>query len=144
MQVLLPSRSFRILVVDDCLDTTESLRILLEVRGHQVDTACDGPTGLEVALRFHPEVVLLDIGLPRVDGYQVARRLRQVPGMEDILLIAMTGFGQDEDHLRARAAGFDHHLLKPFDLALLERLLDAHGTRRLAASSSCTLGKNAS
>src|SRR3954447_312718 len=92
MQVLLPSRSFRILVVDDCLDTTESLRILLEVRGHQVDTACDGPTGLEVALRFHPEVVLLDIGLPRVDGYQVARRLRQVPGMEDILLIAMTGF----------------------------------------------------
>ncbi len=116
-------RPLRVLVVDDLPDMRDSLRVLLQVWGHQVEEAGDGPTALSRARVFGPDVVLLDIGLPRLDGYEVARRLRQLPGLEKVLLVAVTGHGRREDEAAARAAGFDHHLLKPFEPEKLARLL---------------------
>jgi two-component system CheB/CheR fusion protein len=113
----------RILVVDDNVDTAESMALLLRLRGHEVDVAYDGLAALETAGSFHPEVVLLDIGLPGLDGYQVARRLRQGRRTAGALLVALTGYGQEEDQHRAREAGFNHHLTKPVDLPVLYELL---------------------
>ncbi|HEX9671214.1 MAG TPA: chemotaxis protein CheB [Thermoanaerobaculia bacterium] len=103
----------RILVVDDSVDAAESLAILLRLQGHDVREAYDGLTALAAAAKFHPEVVLLDIGLPGLDGYEVARRLRRRRRMAKALLVALTGYGQEEDRHRALEAGFDHHLIKP-------------------------------
>jgi two-component system CheB/CheR fusion protein len=116
-----PSR--RVLVVDDDRDAADSLALLLGVRGHQVQTAHDGVAALEAARAFGPEVVLLDIGLPRLDGYQVARLLRQEPQTQGALLVALTGYGQEQDRRRSLAAGFDIHLVKPFDPDELEEIL---------------------
>jgi two-component system CheB/CheR fusion protein len=125
----------RILVVDDNLHSAESLAVLVKLWGHEARVAHDGPEAIEVALEFRPHVMLLDIGLPRLDGYKVARRLRQEPGLDDLLLIAMTGYGQDEDRRRSREAGFDHHLVKPVDLTRLEAMLAGTGlaARRVAS-----------
>jgi CheY-like chemotaxis protein len=112
----LPPR--RILVVDDNVDAAESLAVLLRIQGHDVRTAIDGPAALHVAEAFRPEVVLLDIGLPKMDDYEVARRLREQAGMGNTLLVALTGYGQ-EDRRRAEEAGFDAHLVKPADPAAL-------------------------
>jgi PAS domain S-box-containing protein len=106
-----PSR--RVLVIDDNVDAAESLALLLRVSGHEVRTAHDGPAGLEAALAFRPEVVLLDIGLPGMNGYEVARRLRAAAELREVLLVALTGYGQEEDRRRSREAGFDRHLVKP-------------------------------
>ena len=106
--------SVRVLVVDDCPDTAESLRLLLSLKGHAVVAAHDGAEALAVARAFRPEVVLLDIALPGMDGYQVARRLRQEPGLEDVTLVAATGLVLDRDGRQVREAGFDRHLVKPF------------------------------
>ncbi len=111
----------RILVVDDNADAREALGLLLEDEGHDVQIAGDGPGALESAATFSPEVVLLDIGLPGMDGYEVARALRSVPGCERALIIAVSGYGQAEDRERSRIAGFDQHLLKP---VAPERLLE--------------------
>jgi signal transduction histidine kinase/ActR/RegA family two-component response regulator len=111
-----------ILIVEDGEDNRESLQLLLEEEGHQVATAVDGPQGVERALSLHPDVALVDIGLPRLDGYEVARRIRAAMG-SDIYLIALTGYGQPEDRARAVAAGFDVHLTKPVDVDTLDRLL---------------------
>ena len=111
------------LVVDDCPDTRATLRILLHLWGLEAREAGDGQAVLGLATTFLPDVVLLDIGLPGLDGYEVARRLRQLPGLARVLLIATTGYGTDQDLAACRAAGFDQHLLKPFDPAALERLL---------------------
>lgn len=105
--------SRRILLVDDNADSVEPLERILGLMGHEVRSALDGETALDAAARFLPELVVLDIGLPGMDGYEVARRMRALPGLEDALLVALTGYGQQEDRERARAAGFDHHLLKP-------------------------------
>jgi two-component system, chemotaxis family, CheB/CheR fusion protein len=113
----------RVLVVDDNVDTAESLALLLRLKGHEVEVAYDGPTALDAATAFHPEVVLLDIGLPGLDGYQVARRLRRRGRSPGVLLVAMTGYGQEEDQRRAREAGFDHHLVKPVDPQAIYDLL---------------------
>jgi CheY-like chemotaxis protein len=113
----------RVLVVDDNLDAAEGLAMLLQLKGHEVATAYDGDGALESARSFSPEVVLLDIGLPRQDGFEVARRLREEFPERGMLLVALTGYGQERDRLRAREAGFDHHLLKPVRLELLEQLL---------------------
>jgi two-component system, chemotaxis family, CheB/CheR fusion protein len=113
----------RVLVVDDNVDSAESLALLLRLRGHEVGVAYDGPAALETAGAFHPEVVLLDIGLPGLDGYQVAGRLRRRRRTAGALLVALTGYGQEEDQQRAREAGFDHHLTKPVDLPVLYELL---------------------
>jgi signal transduction histidine kinase/ActR/RegA family two-component response regulator len=121
--------AFRILIVDDNEDSAESLAVLMELAGHEVRTAFEGLSALEEARTFRPGVVLLDIGLPNLDGYEVARRLCQEPGRDRMLLLAMTGYSQEEDRRRSREAGFDHHLVKPVDLDKLRGLLDSwcHG-----------------
>jgi signal transduction histidine kinase/CheY-like chemotaxis protein len=114
-----------ILIVEDGADNRESLQELLEGLGHRVDTAVDGEHGVEQALAGRPEVALVDIGLPRLDGYEVARRIRGAMGSK-IFLIALTGYGQPDDRARAAAAGFDVHITKPLDFRTLERLIASH------------------
>jgi len=116
-------RGARILVVDDHADTVESLAMLLKIHGHEVQTARDGSEAIAVALRWRPEFVLLDLGLPDLDGYQVALRLRQEASCQGNVIIAVTGYGLPEDHQRSREAGIDHHLLKPVDPGVLLSLL---------------------
>ena len=118
-----PTASRRVLVVDDNPDAAESLALLLRVEGHEVRTAHDGPAALKAATEFQPEVIFLDIGLPRVSGYEVARQLREQLGLKKVLLVAVTGYGQEEDRRRSREAGFDAHLTKPADPAALHELL---------------------
>jgi two-component system, OmpR family, response regulator len=113
----------RVLLVDDSVDAAEALSMLLETLGHEVRTLHDGTSALAIVDEFRPEVVILDIGLPGMDGFALARELRKLPSTRDALLIALTGFGGDEDRLRARAAGFDHHLVKPVSFADLEDLI---------------------
>jgi len=114
----------RVLVVDDNVDTAESLALLLRLKGHEVETAHDGPAAVKMATSFQPNVVLLDIGLPGLDGYQVASRLRRRRRTAKSLLVALTGYGQEEDQRRAREAGFDHHLTKPVDPQAIYDLLE--------------------
>jgi CheY-like chemotaxis protein len=114
---------YRILVVDDNRDSADSLAIVLRGEGHEVVTAYDGPSALEEARTSQPQAVLLDIGLPGLDGYEVARRLRQDRDLQHVLLVAMTGYGKSEDRERSRQAGFDAHLVKPVDLDELKSLL---------------------
>jgi CheY-like chemotaxis protein len=118
-----PGPVHRILVVDDNLDAARSLAMLLKAAGHQVHTAHTGPTALETASTYRPAVVLLDIGLPEMNGYEVARRIREQPWGRDIVLIAVTGWGQPMDRQQAMEAGFNHHLTKPVELATLTDLL---------------------
>jgi len=113
----------RALVADDNEDTAETFAVLLGLHGHEAVVAHDGETALEVAERFRPQVVLLDIGMPRVNGYDVARRIREKPWGKDILLIATTGWSQPEDRQRTREAGFDVHLVKPVEPDALMTLL---------------------
>ncbi|HET9227227.1 MAG TPA: CheR family methyltransferase, partial [Thermoanaerobaculia bacterium] len=118
-------RSRRCLIIEDNTDAAESMGLLLELSGHEVRIAGDGLEGLETARSFRPDVVLCDIGLPNgVDGYEVARRMRQDPDLRAATLVALTGYGQVEDQRRAREAGFDVHLTKPADPERLKRLLD--------------------
>jgi CheY-like chemotaxis protein len=105
----------RILVVDDNTDAAESLKMLLSVFGHDVEIAHDGAAALEAARAHAPEVVFLDIGLPGMDGYEVARRLRSDAGLAGAKLIALSGYGTEADQQRSRAAGFNRHLVKPVD-----------------------------
>ncbi len=117
------TESAKVLVVDDNLDAAESMKILLECWGHSVAIAHDGIAALAAAAEHHPRFVLLDIGLPGMDGYEVARRLREQSGAQMPHLIAVTGYGRAEDRERTRAAGFDRHLVKPLDLDQLRELL---------------------
>jgi PAS domain S-box-containing protein len=119
----------RILVVEDNHDAAETLRILLELFGHEVEVAHSGPEGVEASRRRQPDVVLCDIGLPGLDGYGVARAVRQDPATAGARLIAITGYGSDEDRRRSREAGFDLHLTKPVDPADLQPLLTRPGPR---------------
>ena len=113
----------RVLVVDDNADAAESLGMLLEVRGNAVRIAYDGLEALEAADAFDPDIVLLDIGMPKMSGYEVARRLRAERG-DSVLIVAITGWGQEEDRRRAREAGFDHHFTKPVDYEALIELIE--------------------
>jgi len=113
----------RVLVVDDNADAVESLAMLVRLWDHEVRTAPDGETALALATTFMPDVVILDLGLPRTDGYEVARLLRARPDFQRVRLVAATGYGQAQDRERTRAAGFDLHLVKPLDPDRLERLL---------------------
>jgi CheY-like chemotaxis protein len=103
----------RVLVTDDNVDGAETLAIVLRGAGHDVRVTHSGPTTLEIAQRFQPHVVFLDVGMPGMDGYETARRLRGIDGLENALLVALTGFGQESDRRRAREAGFDEFLVKP-------------------------------
>ena len=119
-----PAVPRRILVVDDNVDVVETTTMLLSLSGHAVHSAKDGLQALQAAAQFRPEVVLLDIGLPLMDGYEVARRLRQMPEMAGALLVALTGYGQQGDRQRGKEAGFDAHMLKPVDPHALARVID--------------------
>lgn len=118
----------RILVVDDNRDSASTLAMLLRLSGNETRTANDGLEAIELADQFRPELVLLDIGLPRLSGYEVAQRIRQQPWGQNIVLIALTGWGQEDDRRKSKAAGFDAHLVKPLDQAALAKLLN-HTTR---------------
>ncbi len=120
-----PAASRRVLVVDDNLDSLESMEILLQIWGHEVRTAHDGPAALAVAAGYWPDAVLLDIGLPGMSGYEVAQRLRQLPTCARTVLVAVTGYGQESDRERTRQAGFDRHLVKPVEPAHLQEILAA-------------------
>lgn len=118
-----PSHALRILVVDDNDDAAESMAILLRMSGHEVWTAHCGPTGLQSAQDHKPEVILMDLGLPGLDGFQVARRLREHPDFTRTIIIAVSGFGQKEDRERAIEAGFDYHLAKPVDPQIVQDVM---------------------
>ena len=118
-----PAPSRRILIVDDNEDSAESMAMLLQLGGHDTRTAPDGPRALEIAQEYGPDLVLLDLGLPGMSGFEVADHLRSLPGFEKVVLVAMTGYGQDEDRRRTKAAGFAHHLVKPVDPATLDKLV---------------------
>jgi CheY-like chemotaxis protein len=113
----------RILVVDDHVDAAETLAELLELLGHETRVAFDARSALEIVRTFHPDVALLDIGLPVMDGCELARRLRQLPALEKTRLIALTGYGRPSDRAVSAAAGFDAHLLKPIEISQLEALI---------------------
>lgn len=115
----------RILIVDDSLDSAESLTVLLDRAGNETRTAYDGVEALEAASSFRPDVILLDIGLPELNGYDVARKIREQPWGKDIVLVALTGWGQEGDRLRSQEAGINHHFTKPVDPAALKELLAA-------------------
>jgi CheY-like chemotaxis protein len=130
--------SRRVLIVDDNEDAAESLAMLIEVLGGQARIALNGLAGLQAVAEFRPDLVLLDIGMPGIDGYETCRRIRLEPFGRDVLVVALTGWGQEQDKRRALDAGFDAHLTKPADPAVLERILSAPvstGPRNLRSAS---------
>jgi PAS domain S-box-containing protein len=122
-ETLLVPAPRRILVVDDNRDAADSLGMLLRMIGNEVHTAYDGLEAVGAAATFQPDVIVLDIGLPKLNGYEAARQIRAQPGGADRVLIALTGWGQEEDRLRSKEAGFDHHITKPVELSTLKKLL---------------------
>ena len=113
----------RVLIVDDNRDQAATMAALLRTSGHDVRAVYDGCTAVRIAAEFRPHVVLLDIGLPRMSGYEVASLLRSSAKLKSMTLVACTGYGQDEDRRRVEEAGFDHHLVKPVDPAILEQII---------------------
>jgi two-component system CheB/CheR fusion protein len=120
---VLPRR--RVLVVDDNADAAESLALLLRLEGQDVRVAGDGPAALQAAAAQRPDVVFLDLGMPGMDGYEVCARFRREPDLAGVTLVALTGWGQDEDRRRSHAAGFDRHLVKPVGVEALREVLGA-------------------
>jgi CheY-like chemotaxis protein len=112
-----------VLIVDDNVDSADSLAMVLTFDGHQTERVYTARAALERAKAFHPDVVLLDIGLPEMDGYEIARRIRKVPELAGVRLVALTGYGQPEDRLRTQSAGFDDHLVKPVEFPALTRAI---------------------
>lgn len=119
----LPGHGCRVLVVDDNVDLAGSLVMPLKMSGHAARMLHDGQSALEAALIERPDAVLLDIGLPGLDGFEVARRIRQQPALKAVLLIALTGYGRATDRQRSQEAGFDHHLVKPADFDEVQKIL---------------------
>ena len=119
----LTATNHRILVVDDNRDAAASLALLLKISGNETQTAYDGLEAIDVAASFRPDVVLLDIGLPKLSGYEVCRRIRQQAWGKDMVLVALTGWAQEDDRRQSKAAGFDHHMVKPVDFTILMNLL---------------------
>ena len=108
-----PARPLRVLVADDNVDAAHTLSALIELGGHEVRVVHDGVEAVDCAAGFRPELVFLDIGMPRMDGYQAARAIRALPALQAVPLVALTGWGAQDDRRRSREAGFDEHLLKP-------------------------------
>jgi CheY-like chemotaxis protein len=117
------SSAYRVLVVDDNEDSADSLSMLLDLMGHDTRTAYDGLSAVETATAFRPHVILLDIGLPKLNGYDACRRIREQQWDETVVIIALTGWGNDEDKCRSKEAGFNFHMVKPVDPAALEKLM---------------------
>ena len=111
------------LVVDDNEDGANSLAMLIEMSGHEIRIAHDGPEALDAARQFKPEVVFLDIGLPTMDGYEVARRMREQPSLAGAILVALTGWGSEDHKRQSKEAGFDFHLTKPVEVTAIEEIL---------------------
>jgi signal transduction histidine kinase/CheY-like chemotaxis protein len=128
-----PVSGHRLLVVDDNQDAAISLAMLLRLQGHDVAVAHDGPTALDVAMKLKPDLIFLDIGMPGMDGYEVARRVRQTSGIESTVLAALTGWGQQDDRRRTAEAGFNHHLVKPPEAKMIEKLLTDLDNRQNSA-----------
>ena len=126
----------RVLIVEDNKDAGEMYRILIELYGHEVLVAENGARGLEMLKVARPDIALVDIGLPGMDGYEIARRFRAEPDSDRVYLVALTGYGQPEDVKRAREAGFDTHLLKPVDPDALAKVLGSAPTRGTPAPGS--------
>jgi PAS domain S-box-containing protein len=122
--------SCRVLIVDDDEDTAESLAMLLQATGHDVRVAHDGPAALAAALAYRPEVMLLDIGLPMLNGFEVAERIRKLPEIQNTVLVAVTGYGQERDREKTRDVGFDYHLVKPAAFVDVQRILATVAERR--------------
>ena len=118
-------RPARVLIVDDNVDLARGMARILEIHGHHVQIAHDGPAGLDNAKAWRPEFVLLDIGLPGMDGYQIAALLRHDPNTKNAVIIAISGYGQEEDRDRSKQAGFDHHLVKPISSSDLIKVIDS-------------------
>jgi CheY-like chemotaxis protein len=118
-----PPHVSRVLIVDDNEDAADMLAHVLTSRGHETRVAHDGVEALRACADFTPHAAFLDLGLPVMDGYELASRLRELPGLQDIRLIAVTGYGQESDRRRTHAAGFKHHLVKPVDISAIEALL---------------------
>jgi CheY-like chemotaxis protein len=118
-----PSASRRILVVDDNKDSAVTLAMILKIMGHDARSAHDGFEAIEIAESFRPEVMFLDIGMPKMNGYETCRRIRQQPWGSSIVIIALTGWGQAEDYRRSKDAGFNHHLVKPVKPPVLRQVL---------------------
>ena len=114
----------RVLVIEDCPDTATTMAMLLRLWGHDVQVAADGPDGLAIARSYQPDIVLLDIGLPHMDGYQVACRLREQVGLHHAVLVSVSGYAEERDRRRSWEAGCDSHLIKPVEPAMLRRLLN--------------------
>jgi CheY-like chemotaxis protein len=110
---------FRVLLIDDNDDANESMAALLELVGYDVRTAVNGATALTLTAQFEPQLILSDIGLPDMNGYELAPALRQITGLRKVILVAATGYGNANDKQRSQVAGFDHHLVKPFDADML-------------------------
>jgi CheY-like chemotaxis protein len=119
----------RILVVDDCRDTVDTVAMLLRMWGHDVRSATSGPAALAIVADYAPDVVLLDIGLPGMDGYQVARRLREEVGLRHALLVSVSGYADPKDRQQSHLAGCDHHLIKPVEPESLRLLLASWAAR---------------
>jgi CheY-like chemotaxis protein len=119
--ISVPTR--RILIVDDNRDAAESLAMMLSADGHETHAVFSSQDALNEAITFLPDMILLDIGLPEMDGYEVARRLRHLPSLDQLRIVALTGYGQASDIARAKAAGFDGHLVKPIDFDALARAI---------------------
>jgi len=128
-----PQETRRVLVVDDNVDSADSLAILLRMVGYEVEIAYDGPETLDTGRSFRPDVILLDIGLPGMDGYEVVRELKKMPEMEGCILVAVTGYAREDDRQRARDAGFHFHLTKPINHESLKSLLANRSEFRAAA-----------
>ena len=120
----------RVLLVDDNDDARELLAGLLELQGYRIEAAGEAVGALEIAVRFQPQVVVLDLGLPEVDGWELARRLRQINGLGQVRIIALTGYGSEVDRERSREAGIDVHLLKPVEISQLTRLFSSTSPQR--------------
>ncbi len=123
-EVAILTRVLRVLVVDDNADTADSLALIVELSGHIVRTVRDGLAAVRAADEYRPDVVLLDIGLPGLNGYEVATWIRQQESLKGIVLVAITGYGQGSDRELALKAGFDHHLVKPVDFAKIQTILE--------------------
>lgn len=125
------SAPYRILVVDDNDASAKTLGWTLELIGHEVALAHDAQSAMETAQSFQPNVILLDIGLPDMNGYDTCRLMRQTPDTKNSVIIAQTGWGQEEHRRRSKEAGFDHHLVKPIQIQMLKELLASLGKQRI-------------
>ena len=135
-------KSCRVLVVDDNVDAAQAMAMLLEMSGHEGRMAHDGPSALEAALCWQPELVLLDIGLPGLNGFEVAKRIRPEPLLKKVVLVALTGYGLEADRQRSREAGFDHHLVKPTGFDAIEKILESvsqGGAGRIEPATTLTI-----